>query len=187
MDDTVIIQLYWSRNQDAIAQTELKYGAYCFSIADHILQNRADSEECVSSTWLHAWNAIPPQRPEHLKLFLAKITRNLSFNRYNELHAHKRGSGELPLVLDELAECVDGRADVEHTCETRELGRCISSFLHTLPPRDAGIFIRRYFYTEPVTAIARQYGLSENHVSVILNRIRRKLKEHLIKEGYCID
>lgn len=106
MDDKQIIELYWQRNEDAIHETSLKYGSYCYSIAHNILSNNEDSEECVNDTWLKAWNSIPPQRPVHLKMFLAKITRNLSFDKYKAGKAAKRGNGEIAVVLDELSECL---------------------------------------------------------------------------------
>lgn len=106
MEDSRIVELYWQKNADAIKETNSKYGAYCFAIADNILHNKEDSEECVNDTWLNAWNAMPPQKPTKLQMFLAKITRNLSFNRFNARSAEKRGGGEIVLVLDELAECL---------------------------------------------------------------------------------
>ena len=113
MEDSQIIELYWQKNTDAISETANKYGAYCFAIAQNILHNTEDSEECVNDTWLHAWNAIPPQRPEAFRMFLAKITRNLSFNRFHVQNAKKRGGGEITLVLEELAEYLDGGVNAE--------------------------------------------------------------------------
>ena len=113
MEDSRIVELYWQKNADAIKETDSKYGAYCFAIADNILHNKEDSEECVNDTWLNAWNAMPPQKPTKLQMFLAKITRNLSFNRFNARSAEKRGGGEIVLVLDELAECLARETDVE--------------------------------------------------------------------------
>ena len=184
MQDGQIVELYWQKSADAIKETNSKYGAYCFAVADNILHNKEDSEECVNDTWLHAWNAIPPQRPRRLRAFLAKITRNLSFNRFNARTAGKRGGGEIVLVLDELAECIASESDVESICEARELGQSIRSFIRTLPERDGNIFVRRYFFTEPAAVIAKRYGLTENNVMVILSRTRKKLKTQLIKEGY---
>ena len=106
MEDSQIIELYWKKNTDAISKTADKYGAYCYAIAENILHNHEDSEECVNDTWLHAWNAMPPQKPNVLRLFLAKITRNLSLDRFNVRNAEKRGGGEITLVLDELVECL---------------------------------------------------------------------------------
>ena len=113
MEDSQIIELYWQKSEEAIKETERKYKGYCFAIANHILRNYQDSEECVNDTWLNAWNAIPPQKPKAFQIFLAKITRNLSFNRFNARSAQKRGSGEIDLVLDELAECLSSESDVE--------------------------------------------------------------------------
>ena len=183
MEDDQIVELYWQRNTDAISETAEKYGAYCFAIADHILHSSEDSEECVNDTWLHAWNAIPPQKPDVLRTFLAKITRNLAFNRYNARNAEKRGGGEIALVLEELGECLGG-SDTESVYEQKELGQCIRHFVRSLPEREGNLLVRRYFFAESVAEIAKRYGLSENNVMVILSRTRKKLKSYLLKEGY---
>ena len=183
MEDSQIVELYWQKNADAIAETAGKYGLYCFTIAENILHNAEDSEECVNDTWLRAWNAIPPQKPIVFRMFLAKITRNLAFNRFNARNAEKRGGGEAALVLDELGECLGG-ADAEAAYEAKELRRCIQRFVRALPERDGNVLVRRYFFAEPVADIAKRYGLSENNVMVILSRTRKKLKAHLLKEGY---
>lgn len=183
MEDSQIIELYWQKSEDAIKETDRKYRAYCFSIANHILCNTQDSEECVNDTWLHVWNAIPPQKPNVLSAFLAKITRNLSFNRFQARSAQKRGGGEIVLVLDELAECLSGESDVESEYAARELGRHIRLFVRALPEKEGNVFVRRYFFTDPVKDIAKRYGLTENNVMVILSRTRKKLKHDLIKEG----
>jgi len=184
MEDSRIVALYWQRNPDAIKETENKYGAYCFFIADNILHSKEDAEECVNDTWLKTWDAIPPQSPNKLQLFLAKITRNLSFNRYKARTAEKRGGGEVSLVLDELSECVVGDPTVEQVYAAKELSECIRLFVRALPERDGNVFVRRYFFTESVSEIAKKYALTENHVMVILSRTRKKLKKHLIKEGF---
>lgn len=184
MEDSQIIELYWQRNADAISETAGKYGAYCFQIADNILYDTEDSEECLNDTWLRAWDAMPPERPNVLRMFLAKITRNLSFDRFHARNAKKRGGGEMVLVLDELEECVAGRADVETAYEGKELSQCIGRFVRGLSERDGNVFVRRYFFTDPVAAIARRYGLTDNNVMVILSRTRKKLKLELRKEGY---
>ena len=184
MEDRQIVELYWQKNADAISETAGKYGAYCFTIAENILHNAEDSEECVNDTWFHAWNTIPPQRPGALRIFLARITRNLAFNRLNARNAEKRGGGEVALVLDELGECLGGGADAEAAYEAKELRQCIRRFVRSLPERDGNVMARRYFFAEPVSDIAKRYGLSENNVMVILSRTRKKLKAHLLKEGY---
>lgn len=184
MEDCQIVELYWQKNADAISETTNKYGAYCFAIADNILNNIEDSEECVNDTWLQAWNAIPPQRPNVLRMFLAKITRNLSLNRFNARNAEKRGGGTITVVFDELVECLSSGTNVEDAYEIKELEQCIQRFVQALSERDGNVFVRRYFFTEPVTVIAKRYGLTENNVMVILSRLRKKLKHKLKKEGY---
>ncbi len=184
MTDSQIVELYWQRNTDAISETASKYGAYCFSIAHNILHSAEDSEECVNDTWLRAWNTIPPQRPNVLRMFLARITRNLSFDRFDAKNAEKRGGSETALVLEELEECLSGGTDVESICEAAELEQCIRCFVRALPERDRNVFVRRYFFTEPMSTIAARYGLTVNHITVILCRTRKKLKLKLAKEGY---
>ena len=183
MNDQQIIELYWQRDTQAIQETSIKYGAYCYSIANNILDNKEDSEECVNDTWLRAWNAIPPQRPAILQMFLAKIARNLSLDRYLSRTAQKRGGGEMPLVLDELAECIPSSSDVASEYERKELAQYIRKFVHSLPERERNIFLRRYFFADSIAVIATQYNLSENNVMVILSRTRKKLKNFLRKEG----
>jgi RNA polymerase sigma-70 factor (ECF subfamily) len=184
MEDSHIIALFWQRNADAIKETDSKYGSYCFVIANNILHNKEDSEECVNDTWLKVWNAIPPQKPSKLQIFLAKITRNLAFNRYNARSAEKRGGGQITLVLDELAECLAAGTHVEGEYEAKELGQSIRLFVRALPERDGNVFVRRYFFTESVSEIAKRYDLTENNVLVILSRTRKKLRIHLVKEGF---
>lgn len=184
MTDNQIIALYWRRSETAISETADKYGAYCRTVADHILHSREDAEECVNDTWLRAWNAIPPQRPARLRMFLAKITRNLAFDKFKAQTAGKRGGGEAELILDELGECVSSGSDTESRFLAQELEETINRFVHTLPERDCDLFVRRYFFVEPIETIAKRYGLSPNHVTVILSRTRQKLKTHLKEEGY---
>jgi RNA polymerase sigma-70 factor (ECF subfamily) len=184
MEDSQIVALYWKKSSDAISESTSKYGAYCYTIANNILRDHEDSEECVNDTWLHAWKSIPPQKPIALRMFLAKITRNLAFDRFYARTAQKRGGGEITLVLDELAECLSGGASPEATCQAQELEQCIRRFVRALPERDGNVFVRRCFFTEPVASIAERYGLTENNVMVILTRTRKKLKQELKKEGY---
>ena len=184
MDDSMIVELYWQRNENAIAETNLKYGSYCYTIAHNILRNNEDSEECINDTWLHAWNAIPPQKPGILRLFLARITRNLSFNRYNAAKAAKRGGGEMPLVLEELSECIAAESDIEEEVTARELQKCINRFVSTLPDRERNLFVRRYFFVEKIGDISKRYGITENNVRVILSRTRAQLKAVLKEEGF---
>lgn len=184
MDDNCIVALYWNRDPDALAESDQKYGAYCFAIAHRILHNREDSEECVNETWLRAWNAIPPQRPQRLSLFFAKITRNLAFDAWSARSAQKRGGGDIHLVLDELAECLSSESNPASEYEAKELGQFIRQFVNHLPERERNIFLRRYFFAETAAEIAARFGITENHVLVILSRTRKKLKLQLQKEGF---
>lgn len=185
MNDNEIIELYFARNEDAIKASEEKYGAYCLSIAENILADKEDAKECVNDTWLAAWNSIPPQNPRHLKLFLARITRNAAYNKYRGKEAKKRGNGEISAVLDEL-EGILASSDMDTHIESRALSESINSFLATLEVRERGIFIRRYFFVESTADIAARYGVSRANVLAILSRTRKKLKKHLDKEGITV-
>ena len=186
LEDARIVELYFARNESAISETESKYGRYCFKVAKNILLSEEDSKECVNDALMHTWNAIPPTRPRSLKAFLAKITRNLAFNRYRDNMSKKRGGSETELVLSELEECIPYSDDTESSVSLRELGRYINEFLHTLPERDCDIFLRRYFYVCSVQELAREYGVSENQVRTILSRTKQKLKVYLEKEDFYI-
>ncbi len=186
MNDKDIVRLYFNRDQRALSATAKKYGNYCTAIARNILESREDAEECVNDTYLSAWDAIPPNRPEILSAFLGKITRNLAFNKYKYNRAAKRGSGETAAVLEELAECVSGLEDVEQEIDRRELIAAINSFLDTLSPQKRNLFICRYWYSDSVSNIAKRHGITESNVSVTLNRVRSKLKEYLTERGYVL-
>lgn len=183
MDDERIIKLYFNRDEDAIARTSEKYGPYCFRVAENILYDHMDSEECVNDTWLKTWDSIPPKRPQVLKIFLAKITRSLAFNRYTAKYAKKRGGGEIALVLDELSECI-GTGDPASEFELCELGETVNEFLKSLPETDRNIFLRRCFYTESVEQVAKRYSMTGAAVMNRLSRTRKKLKQYLMKEGF---
>lgn len=183
MDDSAIIEMYWQRDEKAIDETDKKYGSYCFAIANNILSSKEDSDECVNDTWLRVWNAIPPKKPDKFRLFLGKITRNLSFDKYKKENAKKR-SGEMLFILDELSECVSGGNTTDEEINMKLLGESINKFLRTLSERDRGIFLRRYFYAETVNGIAEKYGITANSVSAVLSRARTALREHLKREGF---
>lgn len=184
MDDAKIVQLYWDRDEQAIPITAEKYGRYCTSIANNILGNNEDAEECVNDTYLNAWYIIPPHRPSVLSTFLGKITRNLSFNRYKHKTADKRGGGELPVVLDELSDCVSGKDDLEQEFDRQELVRLIDDFLNTLPTKKRSIFICRYWYTDSISDIAARHGMKDGAVSMMLNRLRSQLHNYLLERGF---
>ena len=183
MEDAKILQLYWERNETAITETADKYGTYCTCIAQNILHSPEDCEECVNDTWLRTWNAIPPQRPKCLGAFLAKITRNLAFDRYKAQSAQKRNK-EMEMVLDELADCLTTGITAEDHAVGKELEKAINTFLKALPEREGNLFIRRYFFVETPADIGKRYGISAGNVVVILTRTRQKLRVYLQKEGY---
>ena len=184
MTDDKIIQLFFQRKEAAIEETCKKYGSYCFKIANNILSNREDSEECLNDTWLRTWDSIPPTHPVHFNLFLAKVVRNIAINKYKSKRAHKRGDGEIALILDELEECIVGSQDDETLYIVEELQSTINKFIRGLPEKNGNVFIRRYFYADSIKDISDRYHISENNIRVMLNRTRNKLRIRLEKEGY---
>ena len=184
MEDREIVDLYWARSESAIAETDAKYGPYCRRIAQNILLSREDSEECVNDTWLGAWRRMPTRRPENLGTFLGRITRNLSLSRWRREHAQKRGGGQVPLALEELAECVPARGSGTEVEERLTLDQVLDGFLEGLDPEKRRIFMGRYWYFCSIRELAQASGLKEGNVRMILCRARRALAEELKKEGY---
>lgn len=184
MEDKQIISLYFQRDERAIAETQAKYGKYCYSIAQAILGSPRDSDECVNDTYLRAWNSIPPQRPRQLKLFLGRITRNLSVDRLRSNSAQKRGNGETELALEELSQCISAGGDPADALELKELQQAVGRFLHTLPRRERNLFVCRYFYVEKHSDIAKRFHIRETNARLILSRVRKKLHDFLTQEGF---
>jgi RNA polymerase sigma-70 factor (ECF subfamily) len=184
MDDKRIVDLYFSRNEEAIIQTDKKYGHYCYCIAYSILANREDAEESVSDTYMTAWRQIPPRRPAVLSTFLGKITRHISIDRWRERSAYKRGGGEVPLVLEELEDCVAGVQNVELEYARKEVIKAYIKFLDKLPITERRVFLCRYWYVESIEAIADKFGFSQSKVKTMLYRTRIKLRRQLAEEGY---
>lgn len=183
MEDTQIIDLYFARSEQAIAETDAKYGGFCFSIAYNILSNREDSEESVSDTYLAAWNTIPPRCPSFLSAFLGKITRHISIDRWRRRSAQKRGGGEIILALEELENCADIHT-TEEAFDKKELTRVLNRFLATLPETERHLFLCRYWYLDTIPAIAEYSGFTESKITSSLHRTRDKLRKCLRKEGY---
>jgi len=186
MDDKQIIDLYWERSETAISETAEKYGRYCHCIAFNVLHSDEDSKECVNDTYLSAWNSMPPHRPSALKTFLGKLTRNLSLNRHKQLTAEKRGNGQMPLIIDELHECLPSTENTESIIDDLVLVDVFNRFLASLPVEQRKIFMRRYWYMSPVKEIAADYGMGESKVKMSLLRSRNELKRLLEKEGIAI-
>ncbi len=185
MEDKEIVSLYWARLEEAISETTKKYGRYCHYIAFQILQDESDAEEIVNDTWWKAWNTMPPNRPDPLKPYVGMITRQLSFNAYEAKTAHKRG-GHLEIVLGELAECIPDTDSGQDIGESIALRDALDRFLWSLPAKTRIIFLHRYWYASSLSEIAREYGMTENHVGVLLFNTRKKLKDFLSKEGFGI-
>ena len=186
MEDNRIIDLYWARSQQAITESELKYGAYCHAIARRILEREEDAEECVNDTWLRAWNAMPPQRPGILSAFFGKLTRNLSLDRWRRARAAKRGGGQVEVALQELEECLPDRRRPDEELEAAETAALISAFLRNQSELDRRLFVRRYFYLEPLAVLGEQLGMTQGQVKSRLHRVRQRLKKALEKEGVAV-
>lgn len=180
MEDRAIVCLYWERDEEAIRQSRTKYGEQLHRLARQILKNDEDAEECVSDTWLKAWNSIPPQRPEYLGAYLFKICRRLSFGKLDWNHAQKRSAQVVELTA-EMEQCIPAPAE-SGTLEAEELGRHISEFLQKLPEEQRLIFLRRYWYADSVKEIAQRYRIGESKVKTTLYRTRKKLKTYLTEK-----
>lgn len=184
MDDRDIILMLCNRNSEGITRIQEKYEAYCFKIAENILGNKEDAEECVNDLWFRVWEVIPAQKPVVLKLYLAKIIRNIAIDRVKQYNTVKNGKGETFFAIEELEECTAGKVDVAGEYEAKEIAKSIQKFLETLKKRELKVFLRRYFYADSIADIANMYHLTQKNVTVILTRTRKKIKEHLRKEGF---
>ena len=181
IDDLRIIELYFERDEQAIKETDAKYGKLCRSIAYNILNNHEDAEECVNDTYVGVWNAIPPTRPNNLIAFVCKITRNLSLKRL-EFVKRKKRSADVLLSLDELASVLpDGRYAPDVNDE--DVGKLISKFLRTQKEEVRNVFIRKYYFFDSIGEIAERFGFTESKVKNMLFYTRNKLRDYLIKEG----
>ena len=183
MDDLEILERFFARDEGAIVAARARYGPYCSAVARKILADPHDQEECLSDTWLRAWNAIPPHRPRSLGAFLTKITRNLALNRLRDGKALRRGGGQVSLALEELKECVSPDGSPEGELDRQAAVEALNRFLDSLPPLQKEIFLRRYWYLDSVEDIARRTGWSKSRVTTALHRTRVRLRAHLIQEG----
>ncbi len=184
MDDKSIVDLFWKRSEQAISETDAKYGRFCYRIAFNVLDNREDAEESVYDSYLAAWNAIPPHRPDPLMAFLGKLTRRTAITRWYSLTAKKRGGGQVQLALEELAECEAGSPSPEKIAIGKEAYAALNRFLANLPETERKVFLRRYFLLEPVAKIAESFHFSQPKVTSMLHRTRLKLRKALTEEGY---
>ena len=177
-----ILRLYRERSETALTETERQYGALCGTIAQNILRNRQDAEECVNDTWHRAWNSIPPEEPRSLAAYLGRITRNLALNRLEKQNRQKRGGGEMTLIWEELGEMLPDRDTPEQHWERRAIAAALERFLRGLTPEERILFLRRYWWAEPVKTAAAHSGISPRRARSILERLRRDLRNELEKE-----
>ena len=182
MTDEEIIRLFFERSEQAISELAKKHGNAVRSVALNILGDEEDAKECVNDTWLGAWNSIPPNRPDPLRTYVCRIARNLAAKRFHANIAQKR-SGRYDKALEELAECLPDKASVEDEFFAKELAGIIDRFLDTLSYEDRFVFMRRYWYADSLSEIAKMTGMSCNSIAVRIHRVRKKLKKHLRKEG----
>lgn len=182
MEDLQIINMYWKRDENAIAETDRKYGTYCQRIALNLLSIREDAEECVNDTWNEAWNRMPPQRPENLKAWLGRIVRNISVSLWRKNHAQKRYSG-INQIFEELEDCIPSPRSIEQEIEDAELGKCISTWLLTLPAEDRILFVQRYWSGRALNGLAEEYNIPTGRLAKKMYYLRLSLKSALEKEG----
>lgn len=182
MEDIQIIELYWQRNEQAIAETSKKYGAFCFSIAKNILSIHEDAEECVNDTYHQVWNVIPPQRPVKFRPWLGKIVRNIAINLWNKNHTQKRYAGMTELLC-ELEDCIPSSQTVEQEIEEKELTECIDRWLRSLDREDRMLFVRRYWNGMALRDLAREEGTTPGKLAQRMYRLRIALKTALEREG----
>lgn len=181
MDDRSIIELYLERNQNAIRETDIKYGRLCMRIAYNVLNNHFDSEECVNDTYLSVWNQIPPTRPNNFTAFLCKITRNISLKRYSFNHAAKRNE-LIEISFSELESILPDDA-YQPELEDEYLGELVSDFLRSEKEDARNVFIRRYWFFDTVSEIAEHYSFTESRVKSMLSRTRNRMKVFLTQKG----
>lgn len=186
MDDRNIIELFNAHDEQAIVESQRKYGGYCKAVSKNILSSDEDAEEVLNDALLRAWNTIPPEEPKSLKVYLGTLSRNISLDRYRKMTAEKRGGCEVSVCLEEAEEFLADTGSISEEFERREFARFLNEFLHSLPERECDIFVRRYFYCDSTADIAKRYAFKEPNVLVILSRTRKKLKKALEKGGYAL-
>ena len=173
MDDRRIVELFLNRSEEALLQIDIKYGRYCHRVAFNVLGNAEDSEECVNDAYMRVWGSIPPNEPSSLSAYVGKITRNIALDK-------------LPVLLDELAECVSGADELERRQDSAEIIDALNGFLETLSVTERGVFMRRYWMMEPIADVAARYDISVSKTTTMLFRLRGRLKKHFMKEGISL-
>lgn len=183
MEDNQIVGLFWQRDEKALAEVEAKYGAYCRRLAQRVLNNERDAEECVADAYLDVWNRIPPHKPSALGAFIGKIVRHIAIDKLRKRSAQKRGGGEVFLALEELEDCISSGDDVEKEFQRSELAGAVNDFLSSLPETERRVFLRRYWYMDSIDRICERFGFSESKVKTMLHRTREKLREYLAEQN----
>ncbi len=178
MIDKKIVSMLWNRDEDAIRLMEEHYGNYCRQISYGIVKNYEDAADCLNDTWLQTWRSIPPNRPDNLRAYVAKIVRNISLNVVIHNQAFRRGSGTVPLVYEELEEMLGGEDSVEHMIDKNTFTELLNTFLGSLEKKDRDIFVLRFWYFWEVKEIARKYGVKEKAISNILYRLKGKFRSY---------
>lgn len=183
MTDEEVIALYWERSERALAETQRKYGRYCLRVAANVLGSREDAEECLNDALYAAWNAIPPERPDSLSAYLARITRNHALTRLKARRRQKRGGGEAEVLLSELDDCIPTSDFADKLIDSRHIGAVISEFLREQTEVNAAVFTERYFYCKTIAEISRESGFTKSKITAILFRMREKLRLALYEKG----
>ena len=186
MEDLAIIDLFWARDEQAVSETDRKYGKYLLKLSANILEDIQDREECLSDTYMAAWDTIPPQRPNSLCAYLTSLLRRISIDRLRRNTAQKRGGTEYALSLSELADCVAGGIEPEPALETRQLAESLNAFVRSLSQQERTLFVGRYFFMDPLRNVAGYCGMTESKAKSMLFRIRCRLREYLAKEGFTL-
>lgn len=183
MNDETIVELYWQRQERAITETQKKYGPYLHQIANNILQNREDSQESVNDTYLATWNSIPPHRPQILRAYLVKLIRRIAIDCYRKRNRDKRKDDQYALSLDELSDCIPSNSTQE-AMDEKLLAEAIGQYLRTLPKMSRVAFVGRYYYLDSLREVAGYCQMTESKLKSLLFRLRKGLRDYLIKEGY---
>ena len=186
LEDEKIIDLFWQRNENAISETDRKYGELVFKIAYNILYDKGDSEECQNDTYLDIWNAIPPTRPRVFVAFIVKIARRISIDLYRKKSSKKMIPSEFKTSIEELEYCLQGESEIDESLYAKELVKLINSYLRTLNEKQRYIFVGRFYFASSVEELAREIGTTPSNVYKALEKIKKGLKSYLARKGMSV-
>ena len=185
MDDKRIVELIYENNEDGLHAAEKKYRGLCRSIADNILTQEEDREECVNDALLALWNNIPPEKPDNLCAYIARLVKNLALKRTRSNNMWKRRAN-YNAAGDELLDLIPDGKSLAEEYEVKQIGEVVNKFLGSLSKRDRDVFIMRYWYRDTVPEVARQMNISESLIKSLCDRLRKRLREELAKEGIIV-